>query len=143
MFKINWKCKLARMPATQEILIFTKQKKGLQLKKIFRLYCKNVLLKLISKLFQKTIKLLCHSYKINYKAIEHLNYGVKKMFSTLKLRFTTTNLRSSLFYNTSARHERHECDTSATGVRHKCDMNNTSATRVLHERHECDTREKF
>ena len=51
------------------------------------------------------------------------------MFSTLKLRFTTTNLRSSLFYNTSARHERHECDTSATGVRHKCDMNNTSVTR--------------
>lgn len=27
MFKINWKCKLARMPATQENVIFTKQKK--------------------------------------------------------------------------------------------------------------------
>ena len=46
---------------------------------------------------------------------------------------------SSLIYNTSARHERHECDTSATlvtRVRHECD---TSATRVLYERHECDT----
>ena len=65
-------------------------------------------------------------------------------------------LRSSLFYITSARHERHECDpndtsasqttrvqhewdtsdTSATRVRHECD---TSATRVLLERHKCDT----
>ena len=36
--------------------------------------------------------------------------------------------RSSINYNTSARHERHERDT-----------NETSATRVLHERHECDT----
>ena len=57
---------------------------------------------------------------------------------------------SSLIYNTSARHEWHECDTSATPVRHewtratrvqhKCD---TSAKRVLHERHECDTNEKI
>ena len=36
--------------------------------------------------------------------------------------------RKYIQYNTSARHERHECDTSATG-----------ATRVLHERHECNT----
>ena len=35
---------------------------------------------------------------------------------------------SSLFYNTSATNERHECDT-----------NNTSATRLKHEWHECDT----
>ena len=51
-------------------------------------------------------------------------------------------LRSSLIYNTSARHERHKCDTSDTNAtrkgheQHECD---TSATRVLHERHECDT----
>ena len=41
--------------------------------------------------------------------------------------------RSSLIYNTSARHERHECDTSATRatpVRHECYTNDTSATRV-------------
>ena len=36
------------------------------------------------------------------------------------------NQRSSLFYNTIARHERHESD--------------TSTTRVRHERHECKTR---
>ena len=48
---------------------------------------------------------------------------------------------SSLFYNTSARHERHECDTndtSATRVRlqrHKCE----TTTRVLHKPHECYT----
>ena len=63
---------------------------------------------------------------------------------------TVVNSRSSLIYNTSARHEWHECDTSATPVRHewtratrvqhKCD---TSAKRVLHERHECDTNEKI
>ena len=43
------------------------------------------------------------------------------------------SIRSSLFYNTSVRHERHECDTSetrATRVRHECYMNDTSATRV-------------
>ena len=42
---------------------------------------------------------------------------------------------SSLIYNTSARHKRHECDTSNTSA--------TRATRVLHEWHECDTSEKF
>ena len=35
--------------------------------------------------------------------------------------------RSSLFHKTSAKHERHECDT-----------NNMSATRMLQERHECN-----
>ena len=45
-------------------------------------------------------------------------------------------LRSSLFYNMSARHkqhERHECDTSnksATRVRRRCYTNGTIATRV-------------
>ena len=43
------------------------------------------------------------------------------------LRIITRNV-SSLICNTSARHERHECNTSAT-----------LATRVRHERHECYT----
>ena len=49
------------------------------------------------------------------------------------------NRRSSLYYNTSARHERHECDTndtSATRVTHDW---NTSATRVTHECNTSDT----
>ena len=43
---------------------------------------------------------------------------------------------SSLIYNTSARYERHECDTSDTNTtrvqyqRHECYTNDTSATRV-------------
>ena len=54
--------------------------------------------------------------------------------------------RSSLIYNTSARHDRHECNTIAILAiqvrheRHECD---TSATRLLHERKECETSEKF
>ena len=50
--------------------------------------------------------------------------------------------RSSLIYNTCARHERHECDTSATQaawVQHDWDTRDTSVTRVLHERHEYDS----
>ena len=43
-----------------------------------------------------------------------------------------TMLRSSLIYNTSARHERHECDTSATPTT-ECDTNATRTTRVRHE----------
>ena len=38
---------------------------------------------------------------------------------------------SSLIYNTSARHERHECDTKVTRVQHEQQERNTSATRVL------------
>ena len=44
--------------------------------------------------------------------------------------------QSSLFYNTSSRYERHECDTNDTSetrvtrVRHKCYTNDTSATRM-------------
>ena len=67
-----------------------------------------------------------------------------------------SEVRSSLIYNTSARYERHECqtsDTSGTRVRHErheCNTqvqhkgctNDTSATRVLHERYGCDTNEK-
>ena len=37
---------------------------------------------------------------------------------------------SSLIYNTSATHERHECNTSAMQVRHECYANDTSASRV-------------
>ena len=53
---------------------------------------------------------------------------------------------SSLIYNTSARHERHECDTNATRVWHEWDMNGTSATQVRSSttwttrvRHKCYT----
>ena len=38
------------------------------------------------------------------------------------------HIESSLFYNTSARHEQHKCDTS-----------NTNATQARHERRECST----
>ena len=41
--------------------------------------------------------------------------------------------RSSLIYNTSARHERHECGTNATWGRHEWDTSDTSATQVQHE----------
>ena len=37
---------------------------------------------------------------------------------------------SSLIYNTSARHKRHECDTNTTRVRYECYTNDTSATWV-------------
>ena len=62
---------------------------------------------------------------------------------------------SLLFYNTTARHEQHECnmkherhecntsETRATQVQHECHTSNTSVTPVLHKRHECDTKEKF
>ena len=49
------------------------------------------------------------------------------------------NLWSSLIYNKSARHKRHECDisnTSATRVLHKRHEGNTSATRTTRVRHE-------
>ena len=48
----------------------------------------------------------------------------------------------SLIYNTSARHQRLECnisDMNATQVQHDRRECNTSATGVLHKRHECDT----
>ena len=72
-------------------------------------------------------------------------------------------MRSSLFYNISARHEQKECDTSdtiviqTTQVQHECNASETgtsrvqyecytndkSATQVLHKQHECNTTEKF
>ena len=67
---------------------------------------------------------------------------------------------SSLIYSTSARNERHKCNTSATlatrvrhewdtsdtiaaQVGHDCYTNDTSATPVLHGLRECDTSENF
>ena len=56
---------------------------------------------------------------------------------------------SSLFYNASARHERHECSsaTQATWVQHEWDISDTNAARVpdklRHELHECETSKKF
>ena len=80
-----------------------------------------------------------------------------KAIKSWALRFRS---RSSLIYNKSTRHKRHECDTSdtnatlvwhewdkndtsATQVQHECCTNNTSATRVLHERHKCDMSEQI
>ena len=48
-------------------------------------------------------------------------------------------IRSSLIYNTSIRHEQHECNENATRVQHECNTSNTSATRVKHEQRECNT----
>ena len=64
---------------------------------------------------------------------KHISYSDKQDHETI---------RFSLLYNTSARHERHECDTnytSATRVRHERYECDTSVTRVLLKRHECDT----
>ena len=47
-----------------------------------------------------------------------------------------SEVRSSLIYNTSARYERHECQTSETWTTR---VQHTSATQGLHERHKCDT----
>ena len=52
--------------------------------------------------------------------------------NVLKMKAKYNAKGSSLIYNTSAKHERHECYT-----------NDTSTKPVLHERHECDTNEKF
>ena len=61
---------------------------------------------------------------------------------SLILSLNYSAIKSTLIYNTSARHERHECNTSATRERHEQHKGDMSATRVLHERHECDTSEK-
>ena len=44
--------------------------------------------------------------------------------------FLTSQLGFTLIYITSARHERHECDTSTTRVRDECYTNDTSATQL-------------
>ena len=56
--------------------------------------------------------------------------------------FWTKFKRFSPFYNMSARHEQHECDTSetqATRVQRECYTNNTSATRVKYFDFDKDT----
>ena len=79
------------------------------------------------------ILLLKTTWLISYRSI----------FSNIQACFLADKTpRSSLFYNTSARHGRHECDTndtSATRVRHGRHECDTSATRVLHQQHESDT----
>ena len=51
---------------------------------------------------------------------------------------------SSLFYNTSARHDQHKCNTTATRVRHRrheCDTNSMIATQVKNFDFDNDTSE--
>ena len=65
-----------------------------------------------------------------------INFQKDAAYFNLLFRFLTLSiylaagsmLRTSLFYNKSARHEQNECN-----------INNTSATQVWHEQHECDT----
>ena len=51
--------------------------------------------------------------------------------------------RSSLFYNTSARHKRHKCDMSETRVRHEQHQCDTIATRQKIFDFDNDTSENF
>ena len=72
---------------------------------------------------------------------------IRKIRLILKLKTSqpgkqTITIRSSLIYNTSARHERNEWDTSATQAaraQHEWDLSHTSATQVRHERYTNDT----
>ena len=60
--------------------------------------------------------------------------------------FYRVHRRSSLFFNTSARHEGHKCYTSAirtTRARHECYTNDTSATRVKNVDFDNDTIENI
>ena len=64
---------------------------------------------------------------------------VSALFKHIYIVVNSSFWGSSLIYNTSARHVRHECDTSDTNVtrvRHECDKSETRATRVWHK---CDT----
>ena len=67
-----------------------------------------------------------------------LKTGLLKKYINEATRWIKTR-RSSLFYNTSARHERHECDTSETRVRHEWTTSDRSATQMSLEWHECET----
>ena len=69
----------------------------------------------------------------------HLIY----MTSFLKVSITTTRSfnhidRSSLIYNTSDRHQRHECDSSDT-IATQCDISDASETQGTRVRHKCGT----
>ena len=68
------------------------------------------------------------------------------IFLQLSIKWTEFDqLWSSLLYNTSARHERHECDTNDTSatkttqVQHELDTSDTSATQLWHECYTNDT----
>ena len=91
----------------------------------------------------------CFSTSNNTPRARWVLHGAKdflKYFHTLFLNnilfLLVLQFRSSLFYNTSARHEWHERDTSdtcttrttrATWVRHECCTSTTGTTRVRHE----------
>ena len=67
----------------------------------------------------------------------------KLTFNSLRSQEIVEDIGSSLIYNTSARHERHECntsDTNATRVSDKRHVCNTSETRATQMQHKCDTR---
>ena len=71
-----------------------------------------------------------------FPELDSLNVNLTPEICLYYKTLTVVNSRSSLIYNTSARHEWHECDTDATRVRHEC---NTSATRTTQVRQECYT----
>ena len=91
----------------------------------------------------------CFSTSNNTPRARWVLHGAKdflKYFHTLFLNnilfLLVLQFRSSLFYNTSARHEWHERDTSntcttqttrATWVRHECCTSTTGTTRVRHQ----------
>ena len=83
---------------------------------------------------------------LHYKILKaHVKHTIKTFFSNVircsKLKLSVccfiyfesyicVIFRSSLIYNTSARHEQHECNTC-----------NTTTTRVQHQQHECNKSE--
>ena len=69
---------------------------------------------------------------LSWKIWNNMNMKVYYQVSICFFKLSNNNNRkkSSLIYNMSARHERHECDTSATRGRHECYTNDTSATRM-------------
>ena len=98
----------------------------------------------------------------NYKLVDEINKCYARLDSSYYLQRLTNSNRSAqklfykllqwllmvcllsllkrwsiLFYNTSARHEQHECNMKHE--RHECDTNDTSATQARHERHKCNT----
>ena len=108
--------------------------------------------------YQNTLKLKCWSLAFtSYKTFLKIKKGSRsslpasfsiilrenifdyKFYQLTKFQWLITWY--SLFYNTSARHERHECDTtdtSAARVRREQHVYNTSATRTTRVRHEWD-----
>ena len=82
----------------------------------------DIILQVLKLWLQVSLNCLCKS-----------NILLRKSFWFLRL---LKKRPHSLFYNTSTRHERHEC-ALATRMQHECDMNNmseTQTTRVQHKR---------